>query len=379
MAKKTEKTYNYDKKSPFVFDGNTVFIPCTMNATTHFLSYNSTMNVSLHEQIFGNAEFPKCNKTMKLKIKNNSNHRTVIKAGLKYYNIESDFFSFKNFLSEVVSVSKDTITSKCTFEQSPSRFTMGRTAFPDRTDAMLLSFSDTTITLFDSNYEYDTTDFTLVKSLNTCRGLDIFLTIDSIEHAFIFDTGYEGCISLPQNKMYQKCSMVNGKTQCDYVNVLYEKHRKENDISVVECGKSTLNLDFLIDTLIVQQTNTIMMGDLASITGNILYKQRTARPVIGMEFISHFDWIIDVSNGKIYAKQIKNINSFLNPYRVSMFNTTLQISSLPVDTVEYQLFSVIDSVNEVKVDANNICQMMELLNKENGFKDNKIAVLIMKQ
>jgi hypothetical protein len=98
-------------------------------------------------------------------------------------------------------------------------------------------------------------------------------------------------------------------------------------------------------------------------------------PIMGMEFISHFDWIIDMYNGKIYVKQITDIGSFFNPYRVSIFNATLQISSLPLGTTDYQLFSIIDSINGVKVDVNNICQMMELLNKENGFKNNKIIIL----
>ena len=82
----------------------------------------------------------------------------------------------------------------------------------------ICTISDTTITLFDSQSIYDTTDFKLVKSFNTCRGIDIFLTIDSIEHAFVFDTGYEGALSLPQNKEYQKCSMFNGKFKCNSVN-----------------------------------------------------------------------------------------------------------------------------------------------------------------
>jgi hypothetical protein len=263
MDKKTEVTYFYGKKIPFLWDMDAIFIPCRINDTTHLLHYNSSIGGLLHENIPNSVKFPQCNKKIKLKPKTNENQRILFNVGLKYYDMESDFFYFKNFVGVVASQS--TTTPISILEESQNRFLIGQDAFPNREVGMLLTFSDTTITLFNSYYEYDTIGFTLVKSLNTCRGLLIYLTVDSIEYPFLFNTGFKGFLSLPQN------------------------------------------LNPVIDTLIVQQTNIITMGDLASITGKIIYKQKTAQPVMGMEFISHFDWIIDINKEKMYAKQIKNI------------------------------------------------------------------------
>jgi hypothetical protein len=193
-----------------------------------------------------------------------------------------------------------------------------------------------------------------VKFLNTCRGLSVCLLIDSIEYYFLFDTGSEESLYLSQ----------------------YEKHRKDNDITLIEYRRNKLN--FSTDTLIVQQTNTITMGDLTSVIENIRYSKKTIQPVMGMGFISHFDWIIDINKGRMYVKQIKCIENKCVAldkfYHVNIFDTALRITLLPLGDPKYQLFSIIDSVNGNKVDMKNICEMMDMLNKDKGFKDNIIAI-----
>ena len=270
MTKKSEENHNYGESNSFVLDANFISIPCRINNTTHFLFYDTKIGGLLHESIPYNEEFPQCRKTVKLRTKNSLNQTTYFKVGLKYYDLESDFFYFKNFVGIVTSQSNDSVTQKYISENHPYRFAIGRDAFPNKDVTMLLSFSDTTITLFEPNYKYDTTGFSLVKSLYTCRGITVCLLVDSIEYDFRFDTGSKEFLSLPQ----------------------YEKHKKENEISV-------------IDTLHIQQTNTITIGDLISQAENIHYSQKTTQPVLGMKFISYFDWIIDINKGKIYVKQVK--------------------------------------------------------------------------
>ena len=367
MEKKTEITYYYGKKDPFVLDNKTIFIPCKINDTTHLVPYNCGDTYAVFgERISGNVEFPKTNKTVK--------ERTIIrgvfeKKGLKYYNIKSNFFDFKPYIGLLTSLSNDSIISKCTSENNKNRFHFGRNAFPKWKDVMLLSFSDTSITLLDSLGQYDTTGFTSVKSMFTCQGYLVCLMIDSIEYEFVFNTGNEGFLSIPQYDIYYK----NGKYNYIYSNPEHEKHKKDNDVSL-----KYIDNNIGIDTMIVQQTNTITFGDLDFITGNVFYTKDFFQPVMGMAFISQFDWIIDRYKEKIYAKKIKEVDKkdvSFNYYQVNVFDTTLQISLLPVYETEYQLFSIIDSVNGEKVNANNICQMKDLLNKRNGFKDNRIGVL----
>jgi len=298
MIKKTEETYYYGKKSPFVFKDNAIFIPCKINDTANLIYYDiemSGMSIKhglLREEISSSVEFPKCIKTIKVKEKSNSNHYIVYKSGLKYYDVVSDFFDLKKLVGVVTSVSNDTFI--------PNRFVIGQDVFPNSQDAMLLNFSDTTITLLDSINIYDTTDFTFVKSLYTCRGLEICLTIDSIEYSFLFNTASKEFLSMPQYAEHQKCAFVNGKFKCDNFYVQYEKHKKENDVFITSYKEQNV-----IDTLITQQTNAITIGNLDSISGEIHYIKNSTRPVIGMQFISQFDWIIDMYKQKIYVKKIK--------------------------------------------------------------------------
>jgi len=221
---------------------------------------------------------------------------------------------------------------------------------------MLLNFSDTTIMLLDSLGQYDTTGFMLVKSTNLWSGIKIYVMVDSIEYEFNFDTGNNGFLSLPQS----------------------EKHKKENDISIV--GFTSVDVSgIVIDTITIQNTDAISIGNLDSMQGTISYRKKITQPNMGMEFISQFDWIIDRYRGKVYAKKIKDTKydtiNYQKYYRVDALNGTLRISLLPVGETEYQLFSIIDSVNGEKVTTENICQMVKLLNKPNGFKDNELVIL----
>ena len=351
MKKKEGISYYYGKKFPFVFDNGGIFIPCKINDTTHLVFYNtdgSAFNINFVEQIPGNLEFPKTNKT----VKERTTERSVkIKKGLKYYNIESDFFDFKQYVGRLESISNDSIVSECMPKSNENRFRLGTDAFPKGNDIMLLSFSDTTITLLDSLGQYDTTGFTTVQSDFRCIGLVVDLTVNGIKDKFFFRTDNKDFLTMQ----------------------LYKKHKKESDVSVNYIKRNDAN-NLVIDTLIVQQTNTIKFGDLDSMEGNIYYK-KIDRPIMGMAFISQFDWIIDMNKGKMYAKKIKEIEHYSNHYQVNVFDSTLRISSLPVGETEYQLFSIIDSVNGEKVTMENICQMSELLNKPNGFKENEMVIL----
>lgn len=353
MSKKTEIIYHYEKKAPFVLENGKIYIPCKINNTTHLLFYDTDdLFADFCEQISGNVDFPKTNKTIKVRT---TIQGVTMKKGLQYYNIESDFFDFKQYVGKLISISNDSIIPKCVSGDNKERFHFGISAFPKWGDIMLLNFSDTTITILDSNNIYDTTDFTLVKSVYTCRGLDICLTVDSIEYKFLFNTDNKGFLSLSR----------------------YEKHKKEDDIFLTGYRREYSSI--IIDTLIHQYTNTITMGNLDSITGNILYLQKAFRPTVGMAFISWYDWIIDMNNeGKVYAKKIKDIQSkkdLRNFHQVNVFDITLQISLVPVGETKYQLFSIVDSINGEKVTMDNICQMKDLLNQKNGFEDNEIVIL----
>jgi len=288
MDKKTEITYHYGKKIPFILDNETIFIPCKIDDSTRLLIYYSERDYNLFEKIPANAKFPKSYKTVKM-----SKQSLYVKKGLKYYNIETDFFSFKNCVGRLYATSNN-IPNKNNLYLCTGRF-------PDWKNTMLLNFSDTTITLLDSISTYDTTGFIPVKSVFSCVGILLYLQVDSIDYyRFVFSTTSKDFLSLPQQGV--KAVFVN-EDEYKYVSYpLYEKHKKENDVSIMRFNDKNG-----LDTLIVQQTNAISMGNLNFINGTILYtKDFIDPPVMGMQFISNFDWIIDRNKKKIYAKPIKD-------------------------------------------------------------------------
>jgi hypothetical protein len=359
MWKKEIKTYHYGNKSSFELNYRwLIFIPCKINGENLLVFYDSGQQDEFVESISSDTLFPKRCKTLKSTMMTYSKQSITMIRGLKYYYIESDFFDFNPLLGELFYMSSDTITPKCvpksTDKSERGRYTLGAVAFPSYDKTMLLNFSDTSLTILDSTGIYDTTGFMPLKSKRAGYWYYVSLTVDSVEYDFLFDTGSELFLSLPN----------------------YEKHKKDDDIHIAGYwGKDLAGL--VIDTLIEQHTNTIKMGDLDSINGTICYIKQSTMPNMGMPFISNYDWIIDAYKGKIYAKKIKDADfwGFKNYYRVSVFDTLLQISLLPVGETEYELFSIIDSVNGEKINADNICRMRALLNKEGGFKNNQIVFL----
>jgi hypothetical protein len=375
MNKKTETVYYYGKKSPFILENKRIFISCKVNDTTLFLFYDSGLTTGFYEQIPANVRFPKCKRTIKNTTQTYSSSNVSVKNGLKYYNIESDFFNFKKFVGELISISNNTVTPLCVLSNA-NMLCLGLYTFPKRNDVMLLNFSDTSIAILDSTIAYDTTDFMLIKSHFEGNKIKVCVTVDSIDYYFLFDTGAGGFLFLPK---YKERKRVCSNGICDYIysHLQYEKHKKDNDVSITGFWAKDAS-GMVNDTVITQQTNTITMGRLDLIEGNLLYTKKSTLPIMGMAFISHFDWIIDRHNKKLYAKKIKVFeyeDYFSSHYATVILDTTLQISLLPIGETKYQLFSIIDSVNGEKVTIDNICQMKELLNKENGFTDNEIVIL----
>ncbi|MDR0368157.1 MAG: hypothetical protein LBH82_03330 [Bacteroidales bacterium] len=371
MGKKTETCYHYGKPYPFVSEDGCIYISCKVNDTTHLFLYRTDGSLpTFEEEIYGNIKFPKTEKNIKV--------RTIfpgvtVKQGLRYYNIESDFFDHKQYVVRVSSLSSDTVLPKCMPENDENRFYISSNIFPKWNDVMLLSFSDTSITLFDSadrynatanvtlfnsaDDRYDATGFTPVKSvMSSCAGILVYLTVNGTEELFLFNTLDKGYLSLPQSEQY----------------------KREEGISVARIFEEDYSFRIINDTLIHQHTNTIAMGGYDSIAGDIFYVKDLYRPTMGMAFITQYDWIIDMSEeGKVYARKIKDRQYEEKPqyYQVNIFDTLLRISLLPVNETKYRLFSIIDSVNGEKITMENICQMKALLNKEHGFTDNAIVVL----
>ncbi|MDR0365134.1 MAG: hypothetical protein LBH92_09015 [Bacteroidales bacterium] len=109
--------------------------------------------------------------------------------------------------------------------------------------------------------------------------------MDSIEYDFLFNTGSKEFLTLPQRE-------------------------KEDDLSETS-PREKENAEMIIDTLITQQTDVATIGDLDPITGVVRYSKGVRQPIVGRDFISRFDWIIDRNKGKIYVKRIEKIDKLI--------------------------------------------------------------------
>lgn len=226
---------------------------------------------------------------------------------------------------------------------------VGLQMLPNYYQTLCLNFSDSTIQILDSNTIYDTTGYYRVPALFCSRdGAQhysiprITLKIDSMDVDFLFDTGADICLA------------VKG----------HASHAKENDIACTgKIGRDASGI--VIDTTFLQSAHIHTFGnDTDSVW--ICYMQNLSLNVIGLEFISCYDWIIDRNQKKMFAKRVayKNCNIHeMSLYGVEADNdTTLMITRTPYPNSNgYPIGSIISTVNGEKDSRDNICEMKRFL------------------
>lgn len=200
-------------------------------------------------------------------------------------------------------------------------------------------------------------DYKLVKS--TCKKNQIFvwLNIEGHEFPFKIDTGYSGGIVMPY---HEQLGFTNAD-KVEYFGSLFQT------ISSFTFGSEE-----------VYQKMPIAFGGQVINTKLNVSKTIKAQN-IGIDFIKAFDWLIDYNNNKVYVKRNQNkIESTFNrpvSYYVKVQDEKLVVAVKEKSQTRYQLGDQITAVNGHKVLPENICQLMDLLNKTEDWNTLSLDVI----
>lgn len=164
MSKKTSETFIY-QKDKFIFKDQSVFIPCIINGKPDTVLYDSGFSGYLKERVTHDSVFKK---TIKLKSNTMAFSKPItFIQGLKYYDIQSPWFNFHNYVGEMRYVSTDTLTKSILCDTNikrKSNITLGFKCIPHYDQVLMLNFSDTTIALYDSTIKYETRDYIRINA-----------------------------------------------------------------------------------------------------------------------------------------------------------------------------------------------------------------------
>ena len=184
------------------------------------------------------------------------------------------------------------------------------------------------------------------------------LDIDDTIYDFYFDTGSNANLILGDSGMVAK----------------------ENDrILFGYLGK---DISGNIYDSVICRMSMVKMDNEYSCQEEIMHIRSFNHNNMGLQFISHYDWILDRNNSKIYAKLIRphdtdKISDGTTFYKVDVVEGRLEIvthrlgqdSLLPIGTV-------VKSVGGVAITSENICEYKDMVNKMlNTILENLIDVL----
>ncbi|HEX9980547.1 MAG TPA: hypothetical protein VGB50_08270 [Flavobacterium sp.] len=237
---------------------------------------------------------------------------------------------------------------RCFFSEHQRFASIGLNEIYNNRGVHHLCFEKQRICFYSNDVPHDLyNNFSEVKSKFSDKGLILYITIRKKQYQVIFDTSYNGTFLLPLNSKLPFYSDFNFK---------YEVRTKDTDhIEILYPNKSIKFNEFNYNASIV------------------LADTKTGR--VGLNFLRAFDWLIDTKNRKVFAR--KNTICIDEKYQT---NVTLPIMhKLYVirkvqSLTQIKLGDEIQSVGGVKVGAENICYLFELLNNTRDW--NKLNLVV---
>ena len=219
---------------------------------------------------------------------------------------------------------------------------------------IVLNFDENTIQVVEDSF--DKTNFIELKAelKITRKKIIIPLEINHKTIEFLFDTGNSGGLFIKDEEIIETIPAEEGEMllgNFDSFSTQTIKYFKNLNIS---------NFPFSIENQNITSFNPFQTNSM------------------GMKFISKFNWIIDFKNKKVYIQ--KNKNNFEsnavqnNSLQVAAINGELIIGFKNKSVQNFNIGNKIDSVNQEKVTSENICKMMELLNKTTDWNTLKIEI-----
>ncbi|MDR1724981.1 MAG: hypothetical protein LBR28_01115 [Bacteroidales bacterium] len=264
--------------------------------------------------------------------------RKQVRFQITKINLENDLLKWENHLAEKVFMDSIPCMTNTT------KKILGINAFYDSA-IIVLDFDGNKVCIFDTIASMDVNDYFEVKSFFK-RVPYVFVKLWEREYRFIFDLG---------------CAFPMIMNTADYVakqNDITFEGATATDVSGIIYGETHLRIG---DTLILADTVKTEVNE-------IWFSDNFTSNLIGLPFISEFNWIIDCKNKKIYAQRRtdftpkKVLKEYL--YKTMVKDNNLVIASRnKTANPPLKLNTVIKSVNGELITADNLCFYMELLNK----------------
>lgn len=200
-------------------------------------------------------------------------------------------------------------------------------------------------------------DYKLVKSSCKLGQIRIFLSVEGVEYPFLLDTGYSGAIIFPEDK--KRVFKNNSKLELE--GSIFQT------VSATTQGKET-----------IYENMPIRFSDY-DFDVKINVSSSIKAQNIGIEFIKAFDWLIDYNHNKVYVKRNQNKIEDTFKRTISYYAKTqegkLLVSVKEKSQTRFNLGDQIIAVNGHKVLPENICQLMDLLNKTEDWNTLKIETI----
>lgn len=310
----------------FIFDTGTSAI--FLFDTAAIPSYNTLQKVAL-----GHVQLPNGNKIKTLKVLSTLNSKLY--NGKDLINI----IPKENQLCNPDDYSGLYGTNYFTFRDIADK----RIMFLDFTNMQVSEiFSDDINKIVMNGYKEIKSDFFFLN-----QQFRIYLTVNGVEEPFHFDTGNNAAPLLICSQ--SKIKFINN----DYINYL------GTSFLAADVGNDNNAETFYYKDVNISIGN-IIRKDIAVVSSQ--YKAKFNN--VGYSFIKNFDWIVDYNNKKVYFKPNQIGLSSQMPstkYKAVRKDNRLIIVSKQKKETKFNIGEEIISVNEIKVNANTICKIYNLL------------------
>lgn len=334
--------YTFDcEKHPFILKDNAIFIAAETDGKKDTLFFDTGYSGFVSETATSDTDFkirPVISHSLQTATK-----RLWQKQGLSVHDIRTPWVDISNCVCKLTCSNLEE-KGICHRKKKSEYKCAGFSLMPNYYGhSIMLSFSDTTMQLLDSNAAYDTTGYVRVPADFSHPLLYIRMKVDSVEYRFLFDTGCDQYLFLKK----------------------HNTHAKPGDRAFFgEIGQDVSGI--ITDTTYLQFTRIQTFGTYSD-SIPVFYLKQFHFNVMGLGLISCYDWIIDRQHKVLYAKRIHSQTLNLEnvgPYSVKEHDSSLVITRIPIleNGQVLSLGTRIRSVDGVPVTSDNICHYKQLLN-----------------
>lgn len=350
-----QQKYNYSQTScqPFVLNG-WIMLPAVIDDQRDTVIFDTGASPFLIRRSFYRDTIGK--KIYHTKIQTNEQKEKALYTTF-ITRISNELWRHDNVLGMEVFVED---VDRCT-KSFPNNAIVGLASvtLPGTPDQTLISFSNKTI-CYAPSYTTNTSDYRVIPSAFKKGKLYIYLKISGQDVPFIFDTGNNHGLILAAADRKQD-PIFNLQPSLTLEGIMGEGYEGRSAISETRFYDG---IDLQVDELKVR---TWIMESPTFTDNNA-----------GLEFIQHFDWIIDNKNKKVYAKLIGSpvfeMPAWLKDetYKAEIVNDRLQFIRKRKGDERFPLFKPILKVNGQKVTTENQCELAKYIDKVRDWDNEEV-------